>query len=103
MRGAFSISADPCPVAPATLAVGAQCVLEIAFMPTQFVSYTGTITVTDNVPAAGKYADDQPFGRGRRGALRYVSRLRNCHEFACGNQLPDDLLGRVRRETARSL
>jgi trimeric autotransporter adhesin len=52
-EGAFSISANPCPAAPATLAVGAQCVLEIAFMPTQFVSYTGSITVTDNVPASG--------------------------------------------------
>jgi sugar lactone lactonase YvrE len=52
-EGPFSISANPCPVAPATLAVGAQCVLEIAFMPTQFISYTGTITVTDNVPASG--------------------------------------------------
>jgi sugar lactone lactonase YvrE len=52
-EGAFSLSANPCPVAPATLAVGAQCALEIAFMPTQFVSYTGTITVTDDVPASG--------------------------------------------------
>src|SRR6202050_59848 len=52
-EGAFSISANPCPVAPATLAVGAQCVLEISFMPTQFISYTGSITVTDNVPASG--------------------------------------------------
>jgi trimeric autotransporter adhesin len=52
-EGAFSISANACPVAPATLAVGAQCVLEIAFMPTQFISYSGTITVTDNVPASG--------------------------------------------------
>ncbi len=52
-EGAFSISADPCPVVPATLAVGAQCVVEIAFMPTQFISYTGTITVTDNFPASG--------------------------------------------------
>jgi hypothetical protein len=52
-EGAFSISTNPCPVAPATLAVGAQCVLEIAFVPTQFIAYTGTITVTDNGPTAG--------------------------------------------------
>ncbi|MGA7623142.1 MAG: choice-of-anchor D domain-containing protein [Candidatus Acidiferrales bacterium] len=52
-EGGFSISANPCPVAPATLAVGAQCVLEIAFSPTQFVSYTATITISDNGPTSG--------------------------------------------------
>ena len=71
-------------------------VLEIAFMPTQFVSYTGTITVTDNVPESGSMPDDQSFRHGRRGAFRYGDRLRNCHEFASGDQLPDHLLGRVR-------
>jgi trimeric autotransporter adhesin len=44
-------SANPCPVIPATLAVGAQCVIEVAFTPTQFVTSTGTITITDNAPA----------------------------------------------------
>jgi trimeric autotransporter adhesin len=54
--GAFSpsTSATPCPVATATLAVGASCVIEIAFMPTQFTPpYTGTITITDNGPTPG--------------------------------------------------
>ena len=53
--GAFSLatSANPCPAAPATLAVGAQCVLQIAFMPTEFIAYTGTITISDNGPTAG--------------------------------------------------
>jgi len=52
-EGAFSISTNPCPVAPATLAVGAQCALEIAFAPTQFIAYTGTITISDNGPTSG--------------------------------------------------
>jgi sugar lactone lactonase YvrE len=52
-QSAFSISANPCPIAPATLAVGAQCVLEIAFAPTQFISYTATITISDNGPVSG--------------------------------------------------
>jgi sugar lactone lactonase YvrE len=54
-EGAFSLaaSANPCPAAPATLAVGAACELEIAFEPTQFIAYTGTITITDNAPTAG--------------------------------------------------
>jgi sugar lactone lactonase YvrE len=53
--GAFSLaaSANPCPAAPATLAIGAQCVIEIAFMPTEFIAYTGTMTISDNAPAAG--------------------------------------------------
>jgi trimeric autotransporter adhesin len=53
--GAFSLatSANPCPAAPTTLAIGAQCVIEIGFMPTQFIAYTGTVTITDNAPTAG--------------------------------------------------
>jgi uncharacterized repeat protein (TIGR01451 family) len=46
----LATSATPCPVAPATLAVGANCVIEVAFTPTQFVASTGTITITDNAP-----------------------------------------------------
>lgn len=45
--GAFTLAANPC---PATLAVGAQCILEIQFAPTQFISYTGTVTISDNGP-----------------------------------------------------
>ncbi len=53
--GAFSLatSPNPCPAAPATLAIGAACKLEIAFEPTQFIAYTGTITITDNAPSSG--------------------------------------------------
>src|SRR5271155_623933 len=46
----LATSTSPCPVAPATLAVGANCVIEVAFTPTQFVASTGTITITDNAP-----------------------------------------------------
>src|SRR6204780_1320384 len=54
-EGAFSLatSANPCPAAPATLAIGAACELEIAFEPTQFIAYSGTFTLTDNAPNAG--------------------------------------------------
>jgi sugar lactone lactonase YvrE len=54
-EGAFSLatSPTPCPAAPATLAVGAQCVIAIGFTPTQFIAYTGTITISDNAPTAG--------------------------------------------------
>ncbi|HXN73529.1 MAG TPA: nidogen-like domain-containing protein [Candidatus Acidoferrales bacterium] len=45
-------STSPCPVAPATLAVGATCVIDVAFTPTQFAASTGTITITDNGPTA---------------------------------------------------
>lgn len=48
----LATSATPCAVAPATLAVGANCVIEVAFTPAQFVTSTGTITITDNGPAA---------------------------------------------------
>src|SRR5271156_4742469 len=53
--GAFSLatSATPCPAAPATLAVGAQCVIEVGFTPTEFIAYTGTITISDDAPATG--------------------------------------------------
>jgi sugar lactone lactonase YvrE len=49
----LATSTSPCPVAPATLAVGANCVIEVAFTPTQFVTSTGTITITDNGPTPG--------------------------------------------------
>src|SRR5277367_6254 len=53
--GAFSLatSATPCPAEPATLAVGAQCVIEVGFTPTEFIAYTGTMTISDNAPATG--------------------------------------------------
>jgi trimeric autotransporter adhesin len=52
---AFSLatSPTPCPAAPATLAVGAQCVIAIGFTPTQFIAYTGTITISDDAPTKG--------------------------------------------------
>jgi trimeric autotransporter adhesin len=60
----FSIIANPCPVAPATLAVGAQCVLEIEFAPTQFVSYSATITISDNGPVSGSMQTIDVSGMG---------------------------------------
>jgi trimeric autotransporter adhesin len=50
---AFSIASNPCPATPATLAVGANCILQVAFAPTQFIAYTGTITITDDGPTPG--------------------------------------------------
>jgi trimeric autotransporter adhesin len=51
--GAFTIASNTCPISPATLAIGAQCMVQIAFEPTQFISYAGTMTITDNAPTAG--------------------------------------------------
>jgi sugar lactone lactonase YvrE len=51
--GAFSISSNACPLTPSTLAVGAKCGIDVAFEPTQFIAYTGTITITDNGPTPG--------------------------------------------------
>ncbi len=48
--GAFTIATNPC---PDSLAVGANCVLQIQFAPTQFIAYTGIITITDNAPVTG--------------------------------------------------
>jgi hypothetical protein len=48
--GAFSLASNPC---PGTLAVGAQCALQIGFAPTQFIQYTGIVTLTDNGPTPG--------------------------------------------------
>ena len=62
--GAFSLSSNPCPLAPATLAVGAQCALEIAFIPTQFITYTGTITISDNGPTPGSTQNIDLTGMG---------------------------------------
>ena len=45
--GLFSLASNPC---VETLAVGANCVLQIAYAPTAFVASTGTITITDNAP-----------------------------------------------------
>jgi len=62
--GAFTISSNACPLAPSTLAVGAKCGIEIAFMPTQFIAYTGTITITDNGPTAGSTQNIDLSGMG---------------------------------------
>ena len=45
--GLFSLASNPC---VETLAVGANCVLQVAYAPTTFVASTGTITITDNAP-----------------------------------------------------
>ena len=51
--GAFTISSNVCPLTPSTLAVGAKCEVDIAFEPTQFIAYSGTLTISDNGPTAG--------------------------------------------------
>src|SRR5271156_4686364 len=71
--GAFSISSNPCPLAPSTLAVGAKCAVDIAFEPTQFIAYTGTITVTDNGPTAGSTQTVNLSGMGAAGLTVTVS------------------------------
>jgi trimeric autotransporter adhesin len=60
----LTTSTNPCPVAPATLAVGAQCVIEVAFTPTQFVASTGTITITSNGPTSGSVQTVNVTGTG---------------------------------------
>jgi sugar lactone lactonase YvrE len=62
--GAFSISSNPCPLAPSTLAVGAKCAVDIGFEPTEFIAYTGTITITDNGPTAGSMQNIDLSGMG---------------------------------------
>jgi len=66
---AFSLatSPTPCPVSPAMLAVGAQCVIAIGFTPTQFVAYTGTVTISDDAPTAGSEQTVTLSGMGAAG------------------------------------
>lgn len=44
----FIQSASTCPVAPATLAIGASCQISIAFRPTSSGALTGKLSLTDN-------------------------------------------------------
>jgi sugar lactone lactonase YvrE len=62
--GAFSISSNACPLEPSTLAVGAKCEVDIAFEPTQFIAYTGTLTISDNGPTAGSTQNIDLSGMG---------------------------------------
>ena len=39
---------NKCPVAPATLAVGASCTINVRFTPTAYQTYNGLLTVTDS-------------------------------------------------------
>ena len=71
--GAFSLGTNPCPAAPATLAVGAGCTVQVAFQPTQFIAYTGTITFTDNGPTAGSTQTVNLSGMGAAGLTVTVS------------------------------
>ena len=71
--GAFSLGTNPCPAAPATLAIGAGCILQVAFEPTQFIAYTGTITITDNGPTAGSTQTVNLSGMGAAGLTVTVS------------------------------
>ena len=55
-----STGATACPVSPATLAAGANCVISVTFAPTVVGARTGALTVTDNangspqsIPLAG--------------------------------------------------
>lgn len=43
-----STGATACPVSPATLAAGANCIISVTFAPTAVGARTGTLTVTDN-------------------------------------------------------
>ena len=73
--GAFSLatSATPCPAAPTTLAIGARCEIDIAFMPTQFIAYTGTVTISDNAPITGSTQTVSLSGMGAAGLTVSVS------------------------------
>src|SRR6202041_95274 len=51
--GAFTISSNLCPFSPSALAVGGKCEVDLAFEPTQFIAYSGTLTISDNGPTAG--------------------------------------------------
>jgi trimeric autotransporter adhesin len=66
---AFSLatSPTPCPAAPATLAVGAQCVIAIGFTATEFIAYTGTVTISDDAPTAGSVQTVTLSGMGAAG------------------------------------
>jgi len=67
--GGFSLatSPTPCPLAPSTLAIGAQCVIAIGFTPTAFVAYTGTITISDDAPIPGSVQTVNLSGMGAAG------------------------------------
>ena len=73
--GAFSLatSANPCPAAPTTLAIGARCEIDVAFTPTQFIAYTGTVTISDNAPTAGSTQTVNLSGMGAAGLTVTVS------------------------------
>ncbi|MGA9571888.1 MAG: choice-of-anchor D domain-containing protein, partial [Candidatus Acidiferrales bacterium] len=73
--GAFSLatSANPCPAAPTTLAIGARCEIDVAFTPTQFIAYTGTVTISDNAPTAGSTQTVSLSGMGAAGLTVTVS------------------------------
>jgi hypothetical protein len=45
---ATSTGATACPISPATLAAGANCVISVTFTPTMLAARAGTLTITDN-------------------------------------------------------
>ncbi|HKN51015.1 MAG TPA: kelch repeat-containing protein [Amycolatopsis sp.] len=51
--GDFS-AVDTCPRAPATLAVGASCAINVSFTPTIAARQNGTLTVTDNADSGSQ-------------------------------------------------
>ncbi len=48
ISGPFVVSANTCPLAPATLAAGASCTVSVTYVPTAVATQTGTLTITSN-------------------------------------------------------
>jgi len=48
ISGPFVVSANTCPLAPATLAAGASCAVTVTFVPTTVGAQTGTLVVASN-------------------------------------------------------
>lgn len=46
--GPFVVTANTCPLAPATLAAGASCTVSVTYEPTAVATQTGTLTITSN-------------------------------------------------------
>jgi hypothetical protein len=48
ISGPFVVSANTCPLAPATLAAGASCAVSVTYVPTAVATQTGTLTITSS-------------------------------------------------------
>ena len=49
---AFAVTGNTCPTAPATLAVGARCTIDVTYTPEAGKASAATLTITDDTPAA---------------------------------------------------